>query len=77
MRNVAVVIVAAAALMFAGGASADPGLTPHGGIGACNGMTPANDGMNNAVNHANANGIDGMIRSIERTSPFGPPDFCP
>ena len=37
-------------------------------------MTTSNDGMNNAIN---ANGINGMIISIENTSPFGPPDFCP
>jgi len=68
-----------AALASAGVASADPGQTPHRDIGACNGMT--SNGMNNAVNHLLAlpqsHGLNGMIISIENTSPFGPPNFCP
>ena len=79
MRKLAVLIAALAALASAGTASSDPGQTPHGYIGSCNGMTSNNAGMNNAVNHliANgANGINGMITSIENTTPFGPPDFC-
>jgi hypothetical protein len=77
MKRLAILIAAVAALGFAGVASSDPGPTPHGDIGSCNGMTGSNAGMNNAVNHANANGINGMITSIEKTSPFGPPDYCP
>jgi len=77
MKKLAVPIAVLAALGFAGVGSSDPGQTPHGDIGACNGMTASNAGMNNAINHANANGINGMIISIENTSPFGPPDFCP
>jgi hypothetical protein len=76
-RVLPVVTTAVAALAFAGTASPNPGLTPHGYIGSCNGMTASNAGMNNALNHANVNGIDGMIISIENTSPYGPPDFCP
>jgi hypothetical protein len=70
-----------AALASAGVASADPGQTPHGDIGACNGMTPSNAGMNNAVNHLLAlpqsHGLNGMIISIGNTSPYGQPPFCP
>ena len=66
-----------AALASAGVASADPGQTPHGDIGACNGMTSSNAGMNNAINHLNANGGNGMITAIENTSPFVGPNFCP
>jgi len=77
MRKLVTLIAVLAALGFAGGASPDTGPTPHGYIGACNGMNPDNSGMNNAVNHANANGINGMIISIEKTTPYGPPNFCP
>ena len=66
-----------AALAFTGAGSADPGQTPHGYVGSCNGMTASNAGMNNAINHANMHGIDGMITSILNTSSFGPPEFCP
>ena len=76
MRRLTLLTAAAAALTLPGVASPDPVPTRHGYIGSCNGMTSDNAGMNNAVNHANPNGIDGMIISIEKTSPFGPPDFC-
>jgi hypothetical protein len=77
VKRIFAVAAVVAALASAGVALADPGQTPHGGIGACNGMTPSNAGMNNALNHLNAHGINGMIISIENTSPFGPPNFCP
>lgn len=79
MKTSIALIVALTALAFAGTASSDPGLTPHGYIGSCNGMTSNNAGMNNAVNHLLANGsngTNGMIGSIENTTPFGPPNFC-
>jgi len=76
MKRLAALTAALTALGFAGVATGDPGPTPHGSIGACNGMV-SHPGMDNAINHANANGIDGMIRAIENTTPYGPPDFCP
>jgi hypothetical protein len=76
MKRTVALTAALAALAFAGTASSDPSQTPHGYVGSCNGMTGANAGMNNAVNHANANGINGMIISIAKTAQLGPPDFC-
>jgi hypothetical protein len=77
MRKLVALAVVVAALGLTASAGATPGPTPHGSIGACNGMTASNNGMNNALNHANQNGINGMIKAIENTSPYGPPDFCP
>ena len=78
-RLVLLLALVGAMLVVAAPASSDPGVTPHGYMGSCNGMTSNNAGMNNAVDHLIANGsngINGMIRSIENTTPFGPPDFC-
>jgi hypothetical protein len=79
MKRLVALTAAVAALAFAGEASSDPGLTPHGYVGSCNGMTSDNAGMNNAVDRLIANGsngINGMIISIDKTAHLGPPDFC-
>lgn len=75
MKRLVTLAAILSALGWGGVAAADPGPTPHGGIGACNGMT--SPGMGNAIDQANPKGIDGMIRAIENTTPYGPPDFCP
>jgi hypothetical protein len=76
VKKLVALVAALAAFAFAATAGATPGETPHGSIGACNGMA-SSFGMDNAVNHANENGLNGMVRAIENTSPYGPPDFCP
>jgi hypothetical protein len=62
---------------FAGSTAAAP-TAPTGEAGACNMLNEgAMHGMGTAIDHANANGVDGMIVAIENTTTYGPPDFCP
>jgi hypothetical protein len=75
MKRLAALTAVLAAATSGSVAAADPGPTPHGSIGACNGMT--SPGMDNAIDHANLNGILGMVKAIENTTPYGPPDYCP
>ncbi|HET7744397.1 MAG TPA: hypothetical protein VFK76_06600 [Gaiellaceae bacterium] len=80
MKRLVLLAAALGALGLAGSTAAAP-TAPTGEPGACNMVNAgALNGMENAVEHANQNGFDGMVTAIVSSTQgeYGqPPDYCP